>query len=341
MKMKKNKYESSTQTKHDRTCAYIIVCWNNKALMKECIESIQRQTYKHKKIFVVDNASTDGSVEFVTKTFPEVEVLAQDKNYAFAKGNNIGIKKALEDQQVGYFALVNSDATLENSWTSTLIAAAEQHPKAAMLQSITLDYYDHAVIDSTHVYIARNGQATQGSWRLPLPEGYDVPPQKVFGCNAAAMIITRGFIEQQPFGDFFDETMFMYLEDVDIAARATVMGWDNYVIPGTRAYHMGSASSGKNPGFSLYMTFRNNLGLLIKNLPLALLLPVLASLFKADRASIKHLQRTNRKEAVKFIYRGRLASLPYIPIFIFKRYKLKKYRNIDNNYLWNLMRKGF
>ncbi len=332
---------SSSDNSNQKVCAYIVVCWNNKKLMQECLASITLQKYKYKKIIVVDNNSSDGSVDYIRSNFPDVEVLAQDKNYAFAKGNNIGIKYAINYPNVKYIALINSDATLEPDWTDTLISAAETRPRSATLQSITLDYYDHKVVDSTHVYISRNSQATQGSWRLPLSEGFDVPPYKVFGCNAAAMLITRNFIEAQPFDDFFDETMYMYLEDVDVAARATVMGWDNYVIPGTRAYHMGSASSNKNPGFSLYMTFRNNLGLLIKNLPLHILCKVLIEIPKADRASIKHLQRTGRKDSVKYIYKGRLASIKYIPVFIIKRRKLKKHIHINGNYLWNLMRKGF
>jgi GT2 family glycosyltransferase len=210
-----------------------------------------------------------------------------------------------------------------------------------MLQSITLDYYDHGIIDSTHLYISRLGQATQGSFRRPLPYNFDTAPEKVFGCNAAARLVSRAFIEAQPFKEFFDETMFMYLEDVDIAARATVMGWDNYVVPGTRAYHMGSASSGKNPGFSLYMTFRNNTGLLIKNLPLPILLRILVSIPKSDRASIRHLKRLGKQDAVPYVIKGRLASLKYVPIFIFKRRKLKKYHDIDSTYLWQLMRRGF
>jgi len=211
-----------------------------------------------------------------------------------------------------------------------------------MLQSITLDFYDPGIIDSTHVYISRIGQGTQGSWRHPIPFGYDVAPQKVFGCNAAAMMITRKFIEAQPFRDFFDETMFMYLEDVDVAARATVMGWDNFVIPGTRAYHMGSFSSAKkDPSYSLYMTFRNNTGLLIKNLPTKIIWLLLFKIIKADRAAIKHLKRIDKGYSAPAVVKGRLVSILYIPIFIIKRHKLKKYRKVNSEYLWNLMRLGF
>jgi GT2 family glycosyltransferase len=322
--------------------AYIIVSWNNENLLKDCIESVILQDYPNKTIILVDNDSKDNSVSYVRASFPEVNILEQSDNLGFAKGNNLGIAKAFEDTDVAYVVLLNTDARLAIEWTSVLVKATRIKPRAAILQSVTLDYYNHDIIDSTHVYIAQNGQGTQGSWRRYLPYGYDVGLRKVFGCNAAAMLITRKFIEEQPFKDFFDETMFMYLEDVDVAARATVMGWDNYVVPGTRAFHMGSISaSKKDPSFSLYMTFRNNTGLLIKNLPTKLLFRVLLHVIAADRAAINHLRRIGNEKAIPAIIKGRLKSLLYIPIFILKRRKLKSCRVVDEDYLWNLMRRGF
>lgn len=337
------KKQKSTEVQPEETAAYVIVSWNNKSILDDCIKSIHTQDFAGKKrIILVDNASSDQTVEYLEKEFPEVEVVSETRNHGFAKGNNIGIKLALADKKVKYIILLNTDARLAANWTKTLVNAAEKRPLTATMQSITLDYYDHSVIDSTHIYISRYGQGTQGSCREPIGYGHDVAPQKVFGCNAAAMMITRKFIDSQPFDDLFDETMFMYLEDVDLATRATVMGWDNFVIPGTRAYHMGSVSSKKkDPSFSLYMTFRNNIGLQIKNLPPKILLVILSRLIKSDIASIRHLRRTGKGRAVPAVIKGRLVSILFIPIFIAKRQKLKKYRTVNVDYLWRLMGRGF
>lgn len=325
------------------TVAYIIVSWNNKKLLDDCIKSINQQDYNgDKRIILVDNASTDGTVEYIKEKIQNVEVISETENHGFARGNNIGIKFALIDKNVKYIVLLNTDARIATNWTKTLVDFARNHQLTAMTQSITLDYYDHNIVDSTHIYISRYGQGTQSSHREPISSGYEIASQKVFGCNAAAMLITRMFIEAQPFENVFDETMFMYLEDVDLATRATVMGWDNYVVPGTRAYHMGSVSSSmKDPSFSLYMTFRNNMGLLIKNLPTKIFFIIFFRMIKADIASIKHLRRIGKSKAVPAIIKGRLMSILFIPVFIIKRYKLKPYRMIDKDYLWRLMKHGY
>lgn len=319
--------------------AYVVVCWNNKKLLDECIRSIKAQTFPNKRIILVDNNSSDGSAEYVKENYPEVEVLAQEKNHAFAKGNNIGIAHALQDSDVEYIALVNTDATLDSHWTETILDFAQKKPRGAAFQTITLDYYNHEIIDSTHIYVAHNGQATQGSWRRPATFGYDVAPQKVFGCNAAAVIYTRKFIEAQPFDKFFDETMWMYLEDVDVAARATVMGWDNYTVPGARAYHMGSASSSSNPGFSLYLTFRNNSGMLLKNFPWIILLKMAPRLIRGDIDTVKVLYGSGRKNQIKFIIKGRVVGFFQAPLYLFKRRQLS--RRIDSRTLWRHMLRGF
>lgn len=325
------------------TVAYIIVSWNNKTLLDECIKSIKLQKYSGKiKIIIVDNNSSDDTVKYVSKKYPTVELLPQFENNGFARGNNIGIDHVMKDKSIQYIVLLNTDARISDNWTETMVSFAQNKPKLATAQSITLDYYDHSTMDSTHIYLSRYSQATQASYGYPIGDNYDVPPVKVFGCNAAAMLISRKFIEAQPFSTFFDETMFMYLEDVDIATRATVMGWDNYTVPGTRAYHMGSVSSSKkDPSFSMYMTFRNNLGLVIKNMPLKILVRLLILTPKTDYSYIKHLRHLGQHKSVRALIKGRFVSLFYVPIYLGKRRILNKHVNIEADYLWRLMERGY
>jgi GT2 family glycosyltransferase len=331
--------ENAGLTREPRV-AFIVVCWNNSKLLAECFESIQRQTNQEHVTIMTDNGSSDDSIVYAGRTFPWVEVIEAGSNLGFAKGNNLGIKYALDKYpSLEYLVFLNTDARLETDWLDTMLDFAGLKPQGALFQSTTLDYYNHAIVDSTHIYISQNGSGTQSGWRT-LYTG-DKGPRKVFGVNAAAAMVSRRFIDTQPFKKVFDETMFMYLEDVDLSARATVMGWDNYLVPGTFAYHMGSASSGKKPGFSLYMTYRNNIAVLAKNLPLDLLIRMLPSILASDRHTIRHLRRIGQSEAVPKLIKGRLAGLLRLPLFLPSIIRMHKYRKqVSSDYLWQLMRSG-
>lgn len=319
--------------------AFVIVGWNNQDLLSQCLGSIRGQTYKNRLVIFIDNNSTDDSVAFIRAHYPEVVLLPQTKNTGFARGNNIGIRRALEDKQVRYIALINTDATIEYDWTERVVEFAILKPRGAQYQGTTLDYFERTVIDSTHIYVSRNGQATQGNWRCFFTN--DLGPKRVMGVNAAACLISRDFIETQPFQDYFDESLFMYLEDVDVALRAMIMGWDSYLVPGARAYHMGSASSGKNPGFSIFMTFRNNAPVLFKNLPLRIIFRLLPHLIRGDIDTIRELGRRRKSAAALKVVTGRISGLLRIPLYLAKRSKLKEFRRIDRDYLWQLMHRGY
>lgn len=323
----------------NKTVAFIVVGWNNKDLLAECFDSISSQTYKNIKIIYVDNGSADDSVEFVKQNYPYIFCLDTGKNNGFAKGNNIGIKEALSDKSVEYIALLNSDATLAKYWVENLLAFSKGKKNVAAMQGITLDYYNHNIIDSTHLYVARNSQATQGSCRerfVGIPSSFTT-----FGVNCAAAMFTRQFIEDQPYKKFFDETMFMYLEDVDVALRSINMGYKNYCVKDTYAYHMGSASSKKNKNFPLYMTFRNNTGLLIKSMPIGLLLRLLPKLIRSDRLLKKELKRKGRITEAHAVRKGRLIGLLYTPHYLIKRCKMIGRKKVQKDYLWNLMNSGY
>ena len=327
--------------KNNPKVTFILVCWNNEKLLAECLGSITAQTYKNHTTIMVDNGSKDESVARAKAAMPEIEVIETGSNNGFARGNNIGIKKAFEDPDVKYVALINTDAILEKDWLEKVVEFAQNKPHGACFQGTTLDYYQRKIIDSTHIYVNHRGQGVQANWKEFFH--IELGPKKVFGVNAAACLISRAFIEAQPFKKLFDESFFMYLEDVDIAARATIMGWDNYLVPAARAYHMGSASSKEKSGLSsyaIYMTYRNNLGMIIKNFPLRIVFKILLAIPRADFEAVRHLIRLGEKNAAKKAVKGRAISILRAPLYIFLRYRLARFRKLDTNYLWWLMNKG-
>jgi GT2 family glycosyltransferase len=316
--------------------AFIILGWNNRDLLDECFKSIQDQTYANYSIVYVDNGSADESVSYVHKAYPDVTVIDVGKNEGFAIGNNIGIQRALQDKSCKYVALLNTDATIAKDWLETLVSFALEHPRSGSLQTPTYDYYDHSVLDSYGITVDHYGRAMQLGYRSSdkLPE-----TRVVFGTNAAASLYSREFLDAQPFGnEYLDADMWMYLEDVDIAARATILGWNNWFVNQSAAYHMGSASSGKNPGFSVYRIYRNNLPMLYKNFPASIILRMLPGLVVTDLKTILDLLRGRNKIALKAMLRGRMHGLALLPTMHKKRIQVRRNQGISTSELWRLMK---
>lgn len=315
----------------------VVVGWNNKDLLPTCLDSLKNQTYKKHKVVYVDNASEDGSSEYVEENYKDVVVIKNSENEGFAAANNTAIEQEM-DESVKLVALINTDATLDENFFDRIIEFSNLKPNGACFQGTTLDYFNRTIIDSTHIYIARNGGAIQGSWRKYYIG--EKGPKKVFGVNAAAAVYSAEFINTQKNNKLFDESLFMYLEDVDVALRTTVGGWDNYLVPGAIAYHMGSASSKKKSStFSLYYTYRNNIAVLIKNLPFSILIKILPRALKSDYLTIKHLIKIKQADSIPALVKGRLVGLLRTPIYLGKRSKGQL--KISKRYLWNLMVKGF
>ena len=121
----------------------IIINWNQRDLLIECLHSINRQTEQAHDITVVDNGSTDGSVQMVGALFPEVTVIALPENVGFAIANNLALRKCRSK----YIALINNDAMAKPDWLKNLVDAMETHPEAGMAASKMVYDDDPTVID--------------------------------------------------------------------------------------------------------------------------------------------------------------------------------------------------
>lgn len=330
------KRKMQKKTSHIPNVTFVIVGWNNKDLIDECLRSISAQTYKNCGTVYVDNGSKDNSIEHIRKNHPNTNIVDAKTNQGFAIANNIGIAKALENKDCQYVALLNTDARVAPDWAEKLIKFSTSNENIACMQSPTFDYYDHDTLDSYGIQIDHKGRAMQLGYRTPkssLPG-----TQIVFGTNAAANMITRKFIEAQPFGlQVFDEDLWMYLEDVDLAARATVLGWNNWFVNESAAYHMGSASSGKNPGFSVYMIYRNNFPMLVKNLPYSLVFKMVPGIIVSDIQIITSLIKGRSFIALKSLIRGRIKGIGLLPAMVRKHSHIARLSTTTKNRIWSQM----
>jgi GT2 family glycosyltransferase len=200
----------------------IILNWNGKELLKDCLSSLFKLTdYPNYKVIVVDNGSTDGSVEFVKKNFPKAEVLALDKNYGFSKGNNIGIKYALKKYKPKYILLLNNDTKIiQKDWLTKLVETAESDEKIGIV-GCNLIFPDGSLQDE--------GVKTLRS--IILPNYVERKPYKtynkileyVIATSGACFLIRSDIIERHQL--FYDE-MFSpaSYEDVDLCIRVRKRG---------------------------------------------------------------------------------------------------------------------
>ncbi len=246
----------------------IIPNYNGKHFMEPCLKSLAEQTCKDFKILVVDNASTDGSVEYMKEEYPEIETLVLEKNYGFSKAVNVGIRHA----DTPYVLLLNNDTTVEPHFVLEMIRAIERSRYIFSVSSKMIQMYHPEQIDSAgDLYTVIGWGICRGAGRSITNYTEDC---EIFSACAGAAIYRRELFKKI---GYFDENHFAYLEDIDVGYRAKIYGYKNVYCPSALVYHVGSGTSGsKYNAFKVKLSARNNIYVNYKNMPaLQLLLNLL------------------------------------------------------------------
>lgn len=238
----------------------IVLNWNGKDDIFECLDSLFRQAYRAFEIVVVDNGSTDGSLDLIRQRYGNsLRIIANPTNVGFAEGCNVGIRAS----QGEFIALVNSDAIVEPSWLEALVQGM-QEPSAGMCASKIYYYGKKGLIENTGQTITRDGLGrTRG--RLERDEGQYDSVSEVFCPSGCAGLYRRDMMEQI---GLFDGLFFAYADDIDVGVRGRLLGYRCYYIPTAVAYHKLSASFGLLSPFKAFLVERNRLWVLIKCFPL-------------------------------------------------------------------------
>ncbi len=238
----------------------IIVNWNGLEHLPVCLDSLAGQTFRDFEVILVDNGSRDGSVEFVRTRYPWVRLVELAENTGFATGNNRGFEQARGD----YLVTLNNDTRAEPDWLAILVAVADAHPGAGMVASRICSFADTDLIDTIGMAICRDGMA-RGQYRnrrwstLCLPE-----VEKILMPSACAALYRRAMLAEI---GFFDDDFFAYAEDVDLALRGRLAGWD--AVAATRAvvHHKYSQTGGSLSPFKVYLVERNHYWVVWKTFP--------------------------------------------------------------------------
>lgn len=218
------------------SAAVIIANWNGARHLRMCLDSLRRQTHPQFEVIVVDNGSTDDSLRLLGEDYPEVRVLALAENLGFTVASNRGAQAAHADVVV----MLNNDTEAEPGWLEALCQALADHPEAGAAASkmLLFDRRDtlHSAGDMLGPgFIPQN----RGVWEIDRGQ-YDHQIE-VFGACGGAAAYRRTAWEQL---GGFDERLFMWLEDVDLAWRAQQAGWKCVFVPEARVYHHLSATGG-------------------------------------------------------------------------------------------------
>lgn len=238
----------------------IIPTYNGLGFLPTCLDAVLGQTYTHHEVIVVDDASTDETVAFLQQTYPDVQVVQMATNSGLAKACNAGAAVAQGDILV----MLNNDTEVEHTWLAELVLPFA-HPEVGSVASKMLLFDRRSVLHSAGDMMGRNGiPRNRGVWEEDAGQ-YD-RDLTVFGGCGGGVAYRRAMWEEL---GGFDEELFMYLEDVDLAWRAQLMGWAARFAPHARLYHHLSATGGGV--LASYYTGRNTLWVLHKNMPTALL----------------------------------------------------------------------
>lgn len=320
--------------------AIVILNYNGMHFLGKFLPSVIQHSKGH-RIVVADNASTDDSVSFLKKRFPEVEVQLMDQNAGFAGGYNEALKRVHAD----YYLLLNSDVEVTTRWIEPMLQLLETHAGIAACQPKVLAYqmpnhFEHAgaaggFLDILGYPFCRGRvfntlEVDSGQYNKAVP---------VFWATGACMLV-RSAVYHQLGG--FDKDFFAHMEEIDLCWRMHNAGFQVYACPQSQVYHVGGGTLPKSNPHKTFLNFRNNLWMLYKNsstrslwwkLPFRHLLDWLAAatfLFQGKAgdfgAVIKaqlhfwiHLPVTKRKEVQKLKQTGGASAL-YKGFILWKYY---------------------
>jgi GT2 family glycosyltransferase len=321
----------------------IILNWNGRHHLEECLESVQGQRFRDFETIVVDNGSTDGSQTWVKGRWgEEVALVELPENLGFSGGNNAGIRAS----RGRFVVLLNNDTAVDPGWLDALQQAAVRHPEAGMFTPKILNYYRRGEVDSTGLVIYPDGLA-RGRHRLEADDGrFDMEGEALCPSGCAG-VYSRDMMDRI---GLLDESFFAYGEDVDLGLRARWAGYTCFYVPEAVVYHRYSATTGEYSPLKVFLVERNRIWILVKNFPLALvvlspvpttiryLLHLAAGIF-GKGASGRFSGRFSLPVLIWTILKAVGAALVGLPNPVRQRRKLSRIANIDSSEFRILIRR--
>jgi GT2 family glycosyltransferase len=243
----------------------IIVNWNGRQYLPDCLDSLKNQSFGDFETIIVDNGSTDGSLELLQQSYSWVRVVPLSANTGFATGNNAGFAVS----HGAYIVTLNNDTRVDPTWLAELIAPVENHPEVGMVASRICSWDDPDLIDSLGVAICPDGMSRGSRRQVQFSTLSLTKTEDILIPSACAALYRRRMIDNT---GFFDDDFFAYCEDTDLGLRGRIAGWRAVLARDAVVYHRYSRSGGVFSPFKLYLVERNHFWVALKCFPASMLL---------------------------------------------------------------------
>lgn len=243
--------------------AIVILNWNGKHLLERFLPSVVAHS-SDAEIVLADNASSDGSTDFVREHYPSIKIIKNKGNFGYAKGYN----EALKLIEADIYCLLNSDVEVTENWLSPILEAYKNRPDTAIIQPKLLDYNHKGQFEYAGAaggFLDRYGYPyCRGRIfdTLEKDHGQYDDVCKIFWASGACL-----FIRKEIFNELqgFDEAFFAHFEEIDLCWRAHNLGHETRYVGASTVYHVGGATLKNTNPKKTYLNFRNSLYSITKN----------------------------------------------------------------------------
>jgi len=317
----------------------VIPHWNGEEILRRCLLSLQKSRYRNFQILIVDNGSTDNSVEMVKAEFPDIHLVRSPVNLGFAAGCNLGIRSSKSP----YVLLLNNDTEVDSNWLGPLIQAVESDPRIAAVQPKMLSIYNRRRFD----YCGAAGGEIDifgypFAWgrlfnTMELDEGQYNQKRDIFWSTGAATLFNRSVLEKT---GLFDETFFAHMEEIDLNWRIQWAGYRIVFEPASKVYHQTGGTLNEQQLKKMLLNHRNNLLMLLRNhtwvtllwlFPIRLFLEIITLVFSFI---------TGQWKRCLAIVIGFLGVIKNWNIIVLGRKRVSKIRNVSEGELLHRMYRG-
>lgn len=250
----------------------IIVNWNGIRWLPDCFEALYKQAYKNFEIIFVDNASRDGSVEWVRVHYPKTRILINKENLGFADANNVGYKVA----KGRYVLFLNNDTRVTKKFLTELVRVMESDPAIGGAQSKILLMDKPDTHDSVGAFLTPTGFLYHYGFAKKDSPKYDREID-LYTAKGACMLFRKSVLDKIAVErNIFDPDYFAYFEETDMCHRVWLGGYRIVYAYKSVIYHkMGATSSSMNNAFVQYHSFKNRINSYLKNLGIGTLVPLM------------------------------------------------------------------